>query len=120
MKFIENLCQPAVLYLMYMAVHVGLDLSLGLYITALVKAVSGLVGSFVLDAFCDVNLGLVSWVIIATPFVITALATSVAMGLNLDKGLQNLAKEHFTLTKNDEHVEKLDGGDVPISTNATY
>lgn len=119
MKFIENLCQPAVLYLMYMAVHVGLDLSLGLYITAAVKALTGIIGSIVLDSFCEVNLGLVSWVVIASPFVITALATSIAMGLNLDKGLQTLAKEHFTLTK-DEHLEKLDGDDVPISTNAVY
>lgn len=119
MKFIENLCQPAVLYLMYMAVHVGLDLSLGLYITAAVKAVTGIAGSIVLDSFCDVNLGIVSWVVIASPFIITALATSIAMGLNLDRGLQGLVKEHFTSNK-DLSVEKLEGGDAPISTSSTY
>jgi hypothetical protein len=120
MKFIENLCQPAVLYLMYMAVHVGLDLSLGLYITAVVKAVSGIVGSIVLDSFCQVDLGIVSWVVIATPFIITALATSIAMGLNLDKGLQSLAAEHFTSLSSDKYVQKLGGDEAPLSTSSTY
>lgn len=121
MKFIENLCPPAVLYLMYMAVHIGLDLSLGLYITAVVKLISGLAGVVILDSFCAVNLGVVSWVVISAPFIITALATSIAMGLNLDKGLQTLAKEHFTSeNKEDKEVKKLEGGDAPVSTNAVY
>jgi len=124
MKFIENLCPPAVLYLMYMAVHIALDLTLGLYITAAVKLVSGLAGVLILDSFCSVNLGIVSWVVIATPFIITALATSIAMGLNLDRGLQSLAVEHFTGKKLTVGEAKADpgaqAGEPPISTNAVY
>jgi len=119
MRFIEDLCPPAVLYLIYIVVHIALDLSLGLYITAAVKLVGGLVAVVILDSFCDVNLGIVSWVVIATPFIITALATSIAMGLNLDRGLQTLAKEHFTGQK-DKNVESLEGGEAPISTNSVY
>jgi len=119
MRFIEDLCPPAVLYLIYIVVHIALDLSLGLYITAAVKLVGGLVAVVILDSFCDVNLGVVSWVVIATPFIITALATSIAMGLNLDRGLQTLAKEHFTSQK-DKNVESLEGGEAPISTNSVY
>lgn len=126
MRFIEELCPPAVLYLLYMVVHVGLDLSLGFYLTAAVKVLSGMAGVFVLNAFCEVDLGLVSWVVIATPFIITALATSIAMGLNLDHGLTELMKEKFTpLTadnkKNrDLYVTQLKGGEAPFSTTSMY
>ena len=47
------------------------------------------------------------------------MATSIAMGLNLDRGLQTLAKEHFTGQK-DKNVESLEGGEAPISTNSVY
>lgn len=126
MRFIEDLCPPAVLYLLYMVVHVGLDLSLGFYLTAAVKVVTGLAGVFILNAFCEVDLGLVSWVVIATPFLMTALATSLAMGLNLDRGLTELMKEKFTpLTADDkmnrdEYVTQLKGGEAPFSTSSMY
>jgi len=125
MRYIENLCQPAVLYLLYIAVHVGLDLSLGYVLTAAVKVVTGLAGVYLLNAFCEVDLGVVSWVIIATPFIITALATSIALGLNLDHGLTKILEEKFTLTadnrKNrDIYVTQLKGGEAPFSTSAMY
>jgi hypothetical protein len=109
-----------------MVVHVGLDLSLGFYLTAAVKVVTGLAGVFILNAFCEVDLGLVSWVVIATPFLMTALATSLAMGLNLDRGLTELMKEKFTpLTADDkmnrdEYVTQLKGGEAPFSTSSMY
>ena len=120
MRFIEDLCPPAVLYLMYIMVHIGLDISLGMYITAAVKLVGGLACVVVLDSFCEVDLGVVSWLVISAPFIITALATSIALGLNLDRGLQGLAVEHFSSPKKDSKVETLGPGDHPISTSATY
>jgi hypothetical protein len=123
MRFIEDLCPPALLYLIYIIVQVGLDTSLGLYLMAVVKLGGGLVGVFLLDSFCTVDLGIVSWVVIATPFLITALATSIALGLQLDQTLTKYAVEHFTpLTadnkKNrDLYVTTLKGGEAPIPSN---
>jgi hypothetical protein len=54
------------------------------------------------------------------PFIVTALATSIALGLNLDKGLQTLAVEHFSSPKTDKSVASLGAGEPPISTSATY
>jgi hypothetical protein len=34
---------------------------------------------------CRLNLGIVSWFIMAVPFIVTALATSIAMGLQIDR-----------------------------------
>ena len=96
MRFIEDLCPPALLYMIFIVVQVGLDLSLSLYITAVVKVIMGFAGVILLDAFCDVDLGIVSWVVIATPFIITALASSIAMGLGLDRMITDFARESFT------------------------
>ena len=124
MHFIESLCPPALLYLIFIAVQVGLDASLGLYLMAVVKAISGGIGVVLLDSFCSVDLGILSWVIIATPFIMTALATSIAMGLQLDQTLTRYAIEKFTpLTadnsKNrDLYVTQLKGGEAPVPSNS--
>ena len=118
MRFIEELCRPALLYLMYIVVHVGLDLSLGMYLMALSKVIFGFAGVLLLDVFCEVDLGIVSWAIIAMPFIITALATSIALGLNLDHLIVQTVQEHFS--PNPEGVKKLSAGDAPLSTSAMY
>lgn len=124
MYFIESLCPPAFLYMLYIAVHVALDLVFGLYLTAAIKFGTGIPLVFLLDSFCTVDLGVVSWVIIATPFVITALASSIAMGLQLDKTITKYAIEKFSpLTADDKknrdiYVTQLKGGEAPVSSDA--
>jgi hypothetical protein len=95
MRFIENLCPPALLYLVYIVVQVGLDISLGLILTAGIKLVVGVAGTFILNAFCGVDLGIVSWAVIATPFIMTALAMSIALGLGIDRTATQMIKEKF-------------------------
>jgi hypothetical protein len=116
MRFIEDLCPPALLYLVYIVVQVGLDLSLSMWITAAVKIVAGIAGVVILDAFCDVDLGIVSWVIMSIPFVIVALATSIAMGLQLDRSITRFTVETFTNQKK----KGSDPGNAPASTTSMY
>jgi hypothetical protein len=123
MRIIESLCPPAFLYMLYILVHIALDLTLGLYFTAGIKALTGFGLIFMLDSFCRVNLGIVSWVIIATPFLITSLASSIALGLQLDKTITAYTVEKFSpLTadnkKNrDVYVTQLKGGEAPVTSN---
>lgn len=114
MRFIDSLCPPALLYLLYIVIQVGLDLSLGLFVTAAIKVVMGLVGTIILDAFCGVDLGIVSWAIIATPFIMTALAMSISLGLGLDRMMSKYVTENFV----DQKDGKKDA--LPISTDSTY
>jgi hypothetical protein len=116
MKFIENLCPPALIYLIFMAIHVGLDLSLSHYISAVIKLVSGIVGVYLLDILCDIDLGIVSWAIVVTPFIIVSLATSISLGLGMDHLLQTQIKETFTT--NTKSMPPAD--DLPQSSNAMY
>lgn len=128
MRFIDALCPPALLYLLYSIVHVGLDLSQGLFLTALFKLVMGVAGVVVLDALCGVELGVVSWAIIATPFIIMALATSISLGLGIDRMAASYVRERFqgpltgdNLKNRDHLVTQLKQQDAsPVSTSSLY
>jgi hypothetical protein len=128
MRFIDALCPPAMLYLLYIVIHIGLDLSLGLLATAAGKVVMGVTGVVILDALCSVDLGVVSWAIVATPFIIVALATSISLGLGIDRQVGLLMREGFaTLTgdnlKNRDRLVstlKDEVGALPLSQDSTY
>jgi len=98
MRFIEELCPPALLYLLFLVIQLGLDIGLGLWVTFAIKLVVGLFFVYLLNTFCGIGLTAVSWFVVAAPFVITALATAVSMQVNLDQAIlvQTVAKETFT------------------------
>lgn len=96
MKFIDNLCPPALLYALFLAVQLGFDVADFAWVTALSKVVFGGATIFILDLLCRLDLGVVSWFIMAVPFVVTALATSIAMGLGLDRMITSVVREQFT------------------------
>jgi uncharacterized membrane protein YhiD involved in acid resistance len=117
-QFIDFLCPPALLYVLYTTIHVGLDLSLGMYMTALIKAGMGVAGAIILDALCSVDLGIVSWAIVATPFIMVALASSISLGLGIDRLASQVVKETFK-TKSDSQDEKEQDkkNDLPVQSN---
>jgi hypothetical protein len=128
MRFIDALCPPALLYLLYIVIHVGLDLSLGLFFTAGAKVVMGVSGVVILDALCSVDLGVVSWAIVATPFIMVALASAISLGLGIDRQVGLLAREGFAsltgdnLKNRDRLVSTLkdEVGALPLSQDSTY
>lgn len=127
MRFIEELCPPALLYLLYIVIQIGLDLSLGLWVTAIAKVIGGLAGTIILNALCGVDLGIVSWAIVATPFIMTAVATSISLGLGLDRMVAKYSVEKFSgLTYDnkkmrDKYVTPLKQQDVmPLSSTSLY
>lgn len=109
MRMIEDLCPPATLYLLFIAIQSGLDVAHSNFITAAVKLTTGLAGAILLDILCDIDLGVVSWFIIATPFIITTLATSIAMGLGIDRMIMTSVTEKFQ--------SGATIGDLPVATD---
>jgi hypothetical protein len=124
MRFIDALCPPALLYLLYVVIHTGLDLSLGRFATAAIKTVMGIAGVVILDALCSVDLGIVSWAIVATPFIMVALASTIALGLGMDRGGADGFSNPLTgdnLKNRDRIVSHLKNQDAsPISTSSLY
>lgn len=110
MRFIEDLCPPALLYLLFLVIQLGLDASLGMWATLVVKAVLGTATVVILDTLCGIDLGVVSWFLVATPFIVTALATAIAMGTRFDEVVLGRVKESFRDATARE-------GDLPEDTN---
>jgi len=126
--FIESLCPPALLYMLYSTIHVALDVSLGLYATALIKLVMAVSGVVILDALCSVELGVVSWAIVVTPFIMVALASSISLGLGLDRMLEISVREGFlgpltgdNLKNRDKYVTTLKDQDaLPVPSTSIF
>lgn len=95
MRFVEDLCPPALLYLIFLVVQLGLDASLGMWATLVVKVILGFATVILLDTFCGIELSVVSWFLVATPFLVTALATAIAMGSRFDDIILQRVKEKF-------------------------
>ncbi len=85
MRIVEDLCPPALLYAIFLVIQLGLDASLGMWVTFVIKLLVGVAAIFVLDVFCGVGLTPVSWFLVVTPFIITALGTAIAMGTDFDQ-----------------------------------
>jgi hypothetical protein len=94
-------------------IQVALDLSIGHVITASIKVATGVAGVVILDALCGVDLGIVSWFIIATPFVVTSLATAIALGLDIENKTQTKVKEAFSMSPGET-----EGEDKPVDSLA--
>jgi hypothetical protein len=84
MRIIDDLCPPALLYAIFLVIQLGLDASLGMWVTFVIKLLVGVASVFVLDIFCGVGLTPVSWFLVATPFIVTALGTAIAIGTDFD------------------------------------
>ena len=110
MRFIEDLCPPALLYLLFLVVQMGLDASLGMWATLVVKGILGGATVVILDTLCGIELGVVSWFLVAAPFLITALATAIAMGTRFDDMVLQRMRESFI----DKTARE---GDLPEDTN---
>lgn len=110
MRFIEDLCPPALLYMIFLVIQLGLDASLGMWITMTIKAILGLATVVLLDTLCGIELSVVSWFLVAAPFLITSLATAIAMSTRFDESILRGVKEKF-LDKN-----AVDG-DLPADSN---
>lgn len=110
MRFIEDLCPPALLYTIFLVIQLGLDASLGMWITMTIKAILGLATVVLLDTLCGIELGVVSWFLVAAPFLITSLATAIAMSTRFDESILRGVKENF--------VDKAAvDGDLPADSN---
>lgn len=117
MRFVEDLCPPALLYLIFLVVQLGLDASLGMWITLVVKAFLGFATVAVLDVFCDIQLGVVSWFLVAAPFLITAVGTAIAMGTQFDQTVLVQMKETFVDSRGKAADDLLSTGDPSIVSN---
>ena len=83
------LCTPALLYVILCSIQIIIDFIQGLYNTALIKLGVTIVMTIVLDVLCEIDLGIISWIIVLIPFLFMTIIASVilfALGLNKSTG----------------------------------
>jgi hypothetical protein len=86
-----------------------------MWITFVIKTFLGLATVIVLDTLCGVELSVVSWFLVAAPFIITALATAIAMGSNFDDNVMQQMNLREKFEQNDDEEEDVN---VPKSSNS--
>lgn len=94
---INNLCSPALIYLIFSMTQVVIDSIKGLYNVALMKGVMMILFTLLLNILCQRGLGVVSWIIVFIPFMLMSLITTILLfvfGLDPSKGLVVLPASH--------------------------
>ena len=66
---LNYLCPPALLYAVIMLIYLILELSNNKYHQAFVKAIVGIIFTCILQVFCQMNLGLISWLLVMIPII---------------------------------------------------
>ena len=66
---IFNLCPPAFIYLVFSITQIMLDTFKGLYNTAFFKFIVMIMITLLLNALCQMGLGIVSWIFVFIPFI---------------------------------------------------
>ena len=95
MRVLNTLCPPALLCVAFSMTHVVVDLSRGLYNTALAKAATMAVTTVVLEMLCRMNLQAVSWIVVFLPFVtLTVVAALLLYFLELSPRAGTVNRGH--------------------------
>jgi hypothetical protein len=112
---LNYLCPPALLYAVIMFIYLILELFNEKYHQAFVKAIVGIVFTCILQAFCQMNLGIISWIFVMIPIVFytyLTLLTFFVFGLKTDKKIINqstpIPSPSPTPTPNVKKPEKMD------------
>lgn len=90
---LDYLCPPALLYAVIMLIYLILELSHKNYHQAFVKAIVGIIFTCILQAFCQMSLGFVSWIIVMIPIIFytyITLLTFFVFGLNPQKKIYEI------------------------------
>ena len=66
---IFNLCPPAFIYLVFSITQIMIDAFKGLYNTAFFKFIVMTTITLLLNALCQMGLGIVSWIFVFIPFI---------------------------------------------------
>lgn len=75
--YIEKLCTPALLFVMFMMFHLIFELYHKHYSMALVKAICAIIMIVFLQLLCVVNMEIVGWIIVFLPLIIYTYMTVI-------------------------------------------
>lgn len=87
-----KICPPAIIYLLFSATQILIDIFSGLYNAAFIKFIIMIMITLLLNILCQNNLGVISWIIVFIPFILMTVIVSMLLyifGLNATTGKLN-------------------------------
>jgi len=84
-----RLCSPAIIYVIFSATQIIIDLYRNYYNTAMVKTFVMIMITILLNILCQRDLAIVSWIIVFIPFILMTVIVSLLLyffGLNASSG----------------------------------
>ena len=75
----EEICPPALIYLIFSTTQVVIDTVKGYYNLALTKLLVALIFTILLNYLCSLGLGIISWLIVFIPFILMTLIVSMLL-----------------------------------------
>jgi len=100
-----ELCPPALIYLIFSATQIIIDIFKGLYNTAFFKFIVMIMITFLLNALCQGGLSIISWFIVFIPFILMSVIVTMLLyvfGLDVATGkfnynCQNVQQQNKTI-----------------------
>ena len=95
--FLDNICPPALLYIVFSTTQIVIDMFRGMYNTAFLKFIVMIILSLGLNTLCRKGLGIISWFIVFIPFITMTIITSLLLfmfGLSPSSGRLNYNVEY--------------------------
>jgi predicted membrane protein len=106
---LQDICPPALIYLVFSTTQVVIDTVKGTYNVALVKLWVTLIFTILLNFLCNKGLGIVSWIIVFIPFILmTVIVTLILVMFGLDPitGRKRRVISHRKHHKHHKHHHK--------------
>ena len=115
----EQLCAPAIIYLIFSIIQILIDTIKGLYNTALMKAIVMVMVTFLLQILCKRGLNIISWIIVFIPFILMTVIVSLLLyffGLNSSTGKINYTckDKEKTINITDKNIHTDSQGNIVI------
>ena len=77
----DRLCPPALIYLIFCIIQLGIDILKGYYNTAAIKVWVTFVFTILLNYLCQSGLGIISWIIVFIPFILMTIIVAMLLML---------------------------------------
>jgi cobalamin biosynthesis protein CobD/CbiB len=68
--FLSSFCPPALIYLIFMLIHVIVEIFNGSQKGAMLQLIIGLLMTLLLQLLCLKNMTIISWIIVFIPFIL--------------------------------------------------
>lgn len=88
----DELCIPALIYLLFSTIQILIDIYLGLYNTAMIKLIVTIMITLLLNLLCEKNLGIISWIFVLIPLIFISAIVSTLLyvfGMSISIGTTN-------------------------------